>query len=253
MRAVAEAAEELRAPVILMATSLTLGLLGIGETAHAFRGVAEARRIPCALHMDHGKDYKKIMACIENGFTSVMIDASEKSLDENIALTRQVVRAAHARGVSVEAELGTVAGKEDDLIHEHTACVKPENIQRFVAETEVDALAIGFGTVHGLYQKEANLRYDLITEAAALTDVPLVMHGGTGLSKTQFKRAIQCGIAKVNIGTEIKHAFARALFNAAHEEGPQSDPRVHLRAVYDAVKTTAVRHIQLFGGEGRGA
>src|SRR5690606_31282371 len=160
--------------------------------------------LPIALHLDHGSSFEVAMACIRAGFSSVMFDGSHYPLEENIRLTKEIVKAAHAMGVSVEGELGTIGGVEDDIsVDEADASLaKPEEAIRFYEETGVDALAIAVGTAHGMYKGEPNIRFDIIDEVAKAIPVPIVLHGGSGVKDEAIKEAIAKGVGKINVNTE---------------------------------------------------
>ena len=254
MRGIAEAAELKNSPVILMSTTGVVRFTGPRQLAHAFKGICGELRVPCALHLDHAKDIELIKECIRCGYNSVMIDASEMPFYENIETTRRVVCMAKERGVSVEAELGTIGGKEDNALGNSDVMVDPDTVAEFVERTGVDALAIAIGTVHGFYKIAPKLRFDLIEASAARTSVPLVMHGGTGLSEEDFARAIRCGISKVNFGTELKRAFTSAVagaFNEAGGGGAGPDPMKFLKAARDACGAIAAGKMEIFGCAGK--
>jgi ketose-bisphosphate aldolase len=247
LKGIVAGAVESNAPVILMSSVSAVSFNGVREVAYAFRSLCEEISIPCVLHLDHAREFEIVKKCIEQGFTSVMIDASTKPIDENIEITKRVVDLADKYNVSVEAELGTVAGKEDDIVGDEGECVNPETVADFISKTGIDALAVGIGTVHGFYKKAPKLRFDLIEEVASLTGVPLVMHGGSGLSVDDFKKSIHCGISKVNVGTELKHAFASQLCKAAEKfKSDSMDPRDFLKPVREVCKAITVEKMAIF-------
>jgi len=250
LKGIVSAAAECNAPVILMASVSTVKFFGIRETIYAYMSLCEDVSVPCALHLDHArvKDYEIIQQCIGNGFTSVMIDESTKPIDKNIEITKQVVAMAQKYSVSVEAELGTVAGREDKIFGDKAEFIDPDTVVDYVRKTNIDALAVGIGTAHGFYKETPNLRFDLIEEVAGLTGVPLVMHGGTGLSEDDFRKAIACGISKINVGTELKHAFAKELCDAsARLQSDNMDPREFLKPVREACKQITMGKLAIFG------
>jgi len=252
MKAIAAAAAEQNAPVILMSSAASAKFFGIKEVVYTYRGICEDLPVPCALHLDHAKDPDLIRQCVDAGYTSVMIDASTMPFDKNIETTKRVVDMARNKGVSVEAELGTIEGREDDVVGGAAEFVDPEKVREFVEQTSVDALAIAIGTVHGFYKKTPQLRFDLIEAAAKLTGAPLVMHGGSGLTAYDFKKAIECGISKVNVGTELKHAFSCSLCETASKDNAASiDPMEFMRPVREACKKIAAEKIMIFGSAGR--
>jgi tagatose 1,6-diphosphate aldolase GatY/KbaY len=205
-----EAARELALPLILQTTEQTIDYLGIELVLGLARGAAQAIDTPLALHLDHGKTRGIAERAIEAGYSSVMIDGSALPFEQNVELTRAVVQAAHARGVSVEAELGHVGQAASDDPREFYT--QPEDARRFVDATGVDTLAVAVGTAHGFYRGEVVLDFERLEKIRdAVPETPLVLHGGSGVPRELLQRAIECGIAKVNIGTEIKDAFTAAV------------------------------------------
>lgn len=223
IRAVIEAAEELNSPVILQHAEVHEGLVSIEEIGPLMLDYAHKAKVPVAVHLDHGATFEMCVKAIQMGFTSVMYDASSKEYEVNRDETKEIVKIAHAVGVSVEAELGhiftsAVGGGEgrgsdssedyEDLDDVYT---DPDLAKHFVEETDVDCLAIGFGTVHGVYLKEPKLDLDRITLIKDKVDVPFVMHGGSGVSEKNYKIAINNGICKINYYTYMNKAAGNAV------------------------------------------
>ncbi len=211
VQAVVGAAESLGLPVIAQVGPWEADFAGMELLAEIIKHVALRASVPVALHLDHGESFERVMKGIHRGFTSVMMDASHLPFDENVAFTRQVVRCAHAAGVSAEGEIGMVGGG----IHSAESCgealpmTDPEEAARFVAETGVDALAVAIGNAHGFYRAEPRLDFQRLSQIAAKVSVPLVLHGGTGIPHEAIREAIQRGIAKVNICTEFVATFGK--------------------------------------------
>lgn len=227
LRGIVEAASVLKRPVIAMASVGAMKVMGERVVVAATRALSEEYGVDLVLHLDHASDYEMICRCIDNGFTSVMIDASTLPFDENVISTRRVVEYASRYGVSVEAELGHVAGVEDDIVvgEEDALFTVPEEAARFVKETQIDALAVAVGTVHGFYKREPQIDFGRIKAIKAATSLPLVLHGGTGVSDADLRKAIQCGITKINVGTELK---VHGVFNTMKDgvaSTLDSDPR----------------------------
>jgi ketose-bisphosphate aldolase len=242
-----------KAPVIAMASTSALTHFGEKTVVGAVRGMAEEYGVTVALHLDHATDYGMICRCIDNGFTSVMIDASSKEFAENVADTARVVEYAARTGCSVEAELGRVGGTEDGFsIDERTALfTRPEDVPKFVAATRIDALAIAVGTVHGFYKHEPKLDFDRIAAIRALSPVPLVLHGGTGIPDEDFRKAISLGINKINVGTELKvHGFfdvmKKGCLEATHDE-----PRKITAEIRKVCASLVEAKIEVFGSAGK--
>lgn len=212
LRAHIKAANECGTSVILQTTESTINYLGIKLVVAMARAAAEEIERPVALHLDHGGSYELAARCVAAGYTSVMIDGSKLPFDENVEVTRRVVELAHAAGVSVEGELGHVAHNEEggDISLFYT---RPDTASRFVEATGVDALAVAVGTAHGFYKGEVRLdfaRLEQIRDAVGDRAV-LVLHGGSGVPDALMRHAVECGIRKINFGTELKNAFTLAV------------------------------------------
>ena len=206
------AANAFKASVILQTTESTINYLGLRMIRAMAGAAAEQIEQPVALHLDHGGSYDLAARCIEHGYTSVMIDGSKLSFADNCALSRRVVELAHAAGVSVEGELGHVGQNSEPTASDTQFLTAPEDAARFVSETEVDALAVAAGTAHGFYKGEVKLDFPRLQDiSAAVPNTPLVLHGGSGVSAELLRKAIGCGIRKINFGTELKNAFTRAV------------------------------------------
>lgn len=247
---IARAAEKLQAPVIFQVNQATIEYAGIGTISALVRAVAGELSVPAVVHLDHGKRLDVVVQCLRHGFTSVMIDASRLPYAENVALTRRVVEAAHAVGVSVEAELGHIGGTEDDVSGEG-GFTDPDEATRFVAETGVDALAVAIGTAHGVYKGTPRLDFDRLAEIRRRLDVPLVLHGASGVPDDAVRRAVALGVQKVNIATELKIPFTETVrdFLASHPE--EFDPRYYLGAARDRVAEVVAGKLELVGAARR--
>lgn len=193
------------------------------------------------------------MKCIKAGFTSVMFDGSHYSLEDNIRLTKEVVRAAHAMGVSVEGELGTIGGVEDDLnvADEDAKLAKPEEAIRFYEETGVDALAIAVGTAHGVYKGEVRIRYNIIEEVSNKVPVPIVLHGGSGVPDEAIRRSIELGVGKINVNTENQVAMTAAIKKVLEEKPDVIDPRKYLNPAIAAMREVVKGKMRLFGSSNK--
>ncbi|HOT90914.1 MAG TPA: class II fructose-bisphosphate aldolase [Anaerolineae bacterium] len=214
------ALEEKRASAIIAIYAGWLDQPNIRAFAAYIRTRAEAASVPVSLMLDHGGSFEQCIKAIAYGFTDVMYDGSRLPLEENIANTRAVVRAAHAVGLAVEAELGHVgSGSEyQEFGAQRKGFTNPDDVERFVAETGVDILAIAIGTAHGLYAGEPHLDLDLLREIRSRVDIPLALHGGSGCSDEQFRAVIAAGITKINVATDLFVTTARRLTEAARAE-----------------------------------
>lgn len=254
IQAIIGAAEELNSPVILQASQGGLKYAGVEYIAALGKLAAQNTRVPVALHLDHGTDFDQVMQCIRHGFSSVMIDGSRFPLDENIAFTKKVVEIAHMVGVTVEAELGKIGGTEDHItVSEKDATfTNPQEAKRFVEETGVDYLAIAVGTAHGVYKGEPKIDYDRITEIRNIVDIPLVLHGSSGVPEESLKKAIDLGICKINIDTDIRASFARAVKEYLKDNPDQIDPRKILAPATESMKQIIMEKMRIFGSVNRG-
>jgi len=253
VQAIIEAAEETNSPVILQASQGGIKYAGIEYIAALGKVAAQKAKVPVALHLDHGTDFDQVMLCIRYGFTSVMIDGSKHPLKENIELTKKVVEVAHAVGVSVEAELGKIGGTEDDItVDEWEATfTDPDEAKLFVEETGVDSLAVAVGTAHGVYKGEPKLDFDRIKTIKELVGIPLVLHGSSGVPADSIKKAIEAGINKINIDTDLRVAFTKAMKDFLRENPDNIDPRKILTPARKAMKEVIKEKIILFGSSGK--
>jgi fructose-bisphosphate aldolase class II len=221
----------------------------------AIRSRAHRSSVPVAIHWDHGGSFEQMIQAIHAGFTSVMIDASLKPFDENVALTRKVVEAAHAVGIQVEGELGTI-GANDSYGESGAAEIiytDPADAVRFVQETGVDSLAIAIGTSHGLYPADKNpeLRHDLLEQIKAAVGIPLVLHGGSGNPDAELSRAVTLGINKINISSDIKVSYHDRMREILGTDKRLREPNAIQPEAIAAMKVTAAEKIDLFGAAGK--
>lgn len=240
VKAVLRAAEEMKAPVILQTTPSTIAY----GSARTYGAIAEAEAfdaaVPVCLHLDHGNSYELAVQCMEAGYTSVMIDGSRETFGRNISITRKAAEKAHEAGVTVEAELGKVGGKEDDLIAEEDAGTDPGSAEQFAEETGVDSLAVAIGTAHGFYKGTPVLDKERLSRIRALVDIPLVLHGASGLLDNEVRECVMRGICKVNFATELRVAYTDAVKKLLEEKPETYDPKkmgsVGMEAVTKLVK-----------------
>lgn len=220
------------------------------------RELAADTPVPIAIELDHGRDFGTVMECIRAGFTDVMLDASTKPYEENVVLSRQAADAAHATGVGAEAELGHVGRGEAyaDVEARQSAFARPEDAERFVAGTGVDALAVAFGSAHGVYREEPELDLDLLDRIRDRVEVPLVLHGGSGLSDDDFRAAVEHGISKVNIYTNMALAAVTAMEESLGCRPANADRPTYIQVqqgVQEAIKDVVVHCMEVFGSAGR--
>ena len=248
-QAILDEAQALNAPVIL----------GVSEGAGKYMGgwlvvaamvkaYIEAKNItvPVALHVDHGTSFESVKSAIDAGFSSVMIDASHYSFEENVALTKKVVDYAHARGVSVEAELGKVGGQEDNIVAE-TMYADPEECRILVEKTGIDCLAPALGSVHGPYHGEPKLGFDEMAYINDLLKMPLVLHGGSGIPDDQLRKAIDRGTAKINVNTESQQAWTAIVRKVVAENPNVYDPRKIIGPGKEGIREVVRAKCEVFG------
>lgn len=253
-QAILAAAEEEKSPVILGVSEGAARYMGGFKTVvNMVKGLMEDMNItvPVAIHLDHGSSFEKCKAAIDAGFTSVMIDASHHPFEENVEITSKVVEYAHARGVSVEAELGTVGGQEDDVVAEGIIYANPDECEELVKRTSIDCLAPALGSVHGPYKGEPKLGFKEMEEIRDRTGVPLVLHGGTGIPTEQIQRAISLGTSKINVNTENQMAFTKVVREVLAKDEKVYDPRKFLGPGRDAIKETVIGKMREFGSSGK--
>lgn len=226
-QAVIEAAVELSAPVILQTTPSTLRYASVETYSAIVTQLAQQAAVPIALHLDHGSSFELAQRALEAGYSSVMIDGSKETFERNIQLTRQVVEAAQKYSVPVEAELGKVGGKEDDLEAEGDAYTDPQQAGFFVEQTGVASLAVAIGTAHGVYHGEPKLDVGRLREIRAMVDIPLVLHGASGLSDESVQECIHAGICKVNFATELRIAYSDGIKETLADVPETFDPKAY--------------------------
>ncbi|HEY5272358.1 MAG TPA: class II fructose-bisphosphate aldolase [Acidimicrobiales bacterium] len=248
-RAICDAGTEAALPVILQAGSSSFTGVGRALLARAALTMAEESPSPVGVHLDHSTDLAEISACIQLGYSSVMIDGSHRSFEENVQVTALVVAEAHAKGVWVEAELGAIAGDENvssaAVAGELTS---PEAAAEFVERTGVDALAVAIGSVHGISDHPIHLDLDLLARIARLVSIPLVLHGASGLDTEELRIAVQIGIAKVNFNADLRRAYLGALRDAI--EVSEDDVVAAQRAAITAMKQVAYEKLLLLASAG---
>lgn len=253
VRTILERAEEMRAPVILMGLLADLKGNGMAYVSGLIRAVADRHAIPVALHLDHATELELVQRAIDHGFTSVMVDGSSLPFDENVALTKAAVEMAHPHGISVEAELGHVGGLDlEETQYGESVLTEPGEVARFVEETGVDALAVSIGTSHGMYRSLPNLAIDRLKELHAVSNVPLVLHGGSGTPEDQIRKAVKNGICKMNIYADCRVAMGRGLQKAAGNiKRPDPLPTDLFGPIQEELALEVGRKIELLSAQGK--
>lgn len=278
IQGIVEAGEELKSPLILQVSAGARKYANKNYLIKLAEAALETSTIPIALHLDHGEDFEICKACIDDGFSSVMIDGSKYSFEENIAITRQVVEYAHKNGVTVEAELGKLAGVEDNISVEEVNAIytDPNKAKEFVERTGCDSLAVAIGTSHGAYKfkTEPKLDFERLKKIKEFLgqSYPIVLHGASsvlpelvkicnqfcgkledamGVPEEMLKEATKLGVSKINVDTDLRLAFTGAIRKYLVENPGEFDPRKYLGPAREAVKELVKRKIMVFGSENK--
>ncbi|MGG1678181.1 class II fructose-bisphosphate aldolase [Neobacillus sp. NRS-1170] len=241
------AAEELRSPLILQIAEVRLKHSPLHIIGPAMVAAAKAATVPAAVHFDHGLTEEKIREALEIGFSSIMYDGSHHPLGKNIAETQKIVAIAREYGATVEAEIGQVGGSEDGSVDLEVLITSTEEAKQFASETMIDALAIAIGNAHGMYKGDPHLRMDRLEEIHAEVDIPLVLHGGSGISEKVFRKCIHHGIRKINVATSTFNQVV----NMVNEEAPFHNFFSYHESVIEAAAENVKRHIRMFQSDGR--
>lgn len=242
-QAIVAAAEEAHSPVLIQTTAPTVKYFVPTMTHAIVRELAERASVPVALHLDHCSSFDDVMVAIKAGYTSVMFDGSKLPFEENLRITRQVVETARPMGITVEAELGCVGGKEDNVSAD-AIYTDVDEAREFVERTDVDLLAVAIGTAHGFYKGEPKLDFERIAAIRDAVSAPLVLHGGSGVPEASVKRAISLGMAKVNFATELRAAATVAVREVLCDESV-IDPKKYMGAAREAVKALCLEKIDM--------
>lgn len=251
VKAIIAAAEELRAPVMIQTTSSTIKYGGVETYAALVAAEAKKATVPVCLHLDHGSSYELAVQCVMAGYTSVMMDGSKLPFEENVMVSRQVAEMAAAVGIPCEAELGKVGGKEDDVEAVADTNTDPEEARLFVEQTGITSLAVAIGTAHGFYVGTPVLDTERLTEIRKVVDVPLVLHGASGLTDDQVRECVARGICKVNFATELRNAYSRATQKYLLDNPDTIDPKAYGKAAIAAVKELVEARMKVCGCQGK--
>ena len=252
-RFILEECEKEKSPVILgVSEGAKKYMVGFHTVTEMVKAMVEELQItvPVVLHLDHGSSVASCKEAIDAGFTSVMIDASKYSVEENIQMTKEVVEYAHQKNVTVEAEIGHVGGEEDGVADE-LAYAKVEDAVRLAKETGIDSLAPALGSVHGIYKGEPKLDFQRMMEIKEKTNLPLVLHGGSGIPDKLIKKSVTCGICKLNINTDLQIVWAKAVRSFLDENQSVYDPRKVIKAGEQAIKDKIDEKIHLLESNGK--
>ena len=250
--AVLAAAEECQSPVIMQTTPSTDKYAGLDYYLANVRAAAERADVPVALHLDHGSSFELAMQALRTGYTSIMIDGSHHIYEENIAITKSVADACSPSQVPVEAELGKVGGKEDDLDGgEGNGYTDPQEAVEFVRRTGITSLAVAIGTAHGVYKGEPKLDLDRLSEIREVVDIPLVLHGTSGVPNQTVSECVKRGICKVNYATDLRIAFTKGVTRKLAEDPGTIDPKKYNAYGMEEVKQYVMDKMQVCGCAGK--
>lgn len=251
-RAVIDCAEELLSPVILQTSVKTVRYYGAETIAAWVNAISANCTVPVSLHLDHCRDKDLVIECAESGWTDVMFDGADLEFEENIAITGEIASRVHKMGVNIEGELGAIAGIEDEIISANTILTDPSQALRFVRETGVDYLAPSIGTAHGFYKGIPEIQYEKVSEIAKITEIPIVIHGGTGLSENQYRGLIDSGGCKINISTHIKQVYGRVNNIYFRSKNTQNEPLELISLIKKEIGRIVRHYIEMFGSINKG-
>ena len=251
VKAIIQAAEELRAPVMIQTTPSTVKYGTLDTYAALVAAEAAKAAVPVCLHLDHGNSFELAMQAMKAGYTSVMIDGSKLDFEGNVEVSRKVADVAAALGIPCEAELGKVGGKEDDLEADADTNTDPQEAKEFAERTGVTSLAVAIGTAHGFYVGTPVLDKERLSEIRQAVDIPLVLHGASGLTDEDVKDCVKRGICKVNFATELRAAYSKAVKETLAEKPDTIDPKVYGKAGIAAVKDLVIGRMKVCGCDGK--
>lgn len=249
--AVISAAEEMNSPVIMQTTPSTVKYASLDYFLANAKVAASRAKVPVVMHLDHGSSFELASEAFRTGYTSIMIDGSHSSFEDNIKLSKAVVDMCKPSGIAVEAELGKVGGKEDDLDGGEGGFTDPQEAKEFVERTGVDSLAVAIGTAHGMYNGEPKLDLDRLSQIKEVVSIPLVLHGGSGIPDSKIQESIKRGICKVNYATELRIAFTNGVTKYLKENKDAIDPKKYNKSGMEEVKKFVKEKIKVCGCENR--
>ena len=249
--AVVKAAEELGSPAILQTTPSTVKYAGLKMYYANVKAAAKAAKVPIALHLDHGSSFELAMQAYRTGYTSIMIDGSQKDFEGNIAVSKAVAEACAPSDIPVEAELGKVGGKEDDLEADGPAYTDPEDAVKFVEATGISSLAVAIGTAHGIYKGEPKLDMERLSEIRKVVSIPLVLHGASGVPDEAVKESIRRGICKVNFATELRIAYSNGVKEYLKGDPDVFDPKKYGKVGMANVTELVKQKMMVCGSDGK--
>lgn len=250
VQAIVAAAAEQNSPVIIQTTPGTVKYAGLEMYLANVRAAAEKVSVPVAMHLDHGSSFELAMQALRVGYTSIMIDGSKLSFEENIALSKSVADACHPSGIPVEAEIGTIGGKEDGMSGK-PVYTEPADAAKFAEETGIDSLAVAIGTAHGIYKGTPHLDVERLSEIRKVVSIPLVLHGTSGVPDDQVRDCVGRGMCKVNYATDLRIAYTAGVREFLKENPDTFDPKKYGAAGRDRVKAYVMQKMEVVGSVGK--
>lgn len=254
IKAIVNAAMKLRAPVVIETSEREMNYLDPALVYDIVHELVKDLRIEVGLHLDHGKSMDSVKQAVAAGYTSIHLDGSELAYEDNLKLTAEAAKFAHAKGLTVEGELGHVSGSSEmhteDITIDKSMLTDPELAKKFVEETGIDILAVSVGNIHGVYKNAPNLDFTRLGEIKEI-GLPMSLHGGSGIPDDQVKRAIGLGITKVNVNTELREAFTGSLRHQLDIEPEEIVPYEYLPEEIEAIEDVVEKKIRLFGSENK--
>lgn len=252
IQGIIDAANEEKSPVILQVSQGAIDYAGLGFATAMVKVAAEEASVPVALHLDHGASFEQNVICLRAGFTSLMFDGSKLPYEQNVAITAKIVEMASVVGIPVEAELGKVLQSRDKVTEEQVraAMTDPDQAAEFIARTGISSLAVAIGSVHAMEAAEAELDIDRLKAIRAKVNIPLVLHGSSGVKESSEVEAIQYGICKINVATMLNQAFIKGILDGYAANPKNIDPRKWLVLSRDGVKEVVRSKMRLFGSSG---
>ena len=244
IKAIINGAEQVGAPVILQTTPSAYKYVGLKYLMAMVNAAAEQSKVPVALHLDHGENLQQVIECLRAGYTSIMIDASKNNLEENIATVKQIVEVAHYANIPVEAELGAIGQTVNNDEENYAFYTDAKEAKYFVEQTKIDSLAPSFGTAHGNYVKQPSLKFSVLDEILKEVEIPLVMHGASGISDEQLRKSTEHGISKVNFSTDLKDVFRNEIVTFLNNN-KTNDPRKLFVPAREAVAKVVQHKIEM--------
>lgn len=250
-QAIIWAANSMHSPIILQTSENTLKYASPTLFCSIVQTLAKEVSIPVAIHLDHGTSYASVLACVNAGYKSIMYDGSMLPYKNNIEVSKRLVNLCNPQGISVEAEIGAISGKEGAPVMSDSLLTDPDLCASFVKETGIDSVAVSIGTVHGMYKSEPKIDFERLRKINSIVEIPLVLHGASGLSTEQLVQCIDCGISKINIATDLRYAWTEAIKTYLQENPSVFDPKKASKVARERIQEVVCEKIRILRSENR--